>query len=119
MYNQLLVGSDDLRASKYKIAVHSDSDERHRASYNLLGKKIIDQLQKKLNEEVDNSGLHALTSSYELDKWCKEKINKNKMHNLISLACEIKFIKIFNRTIELLRKGDSSSWKKIRITYNF
>ena len=50
-----------------------------------------------------------------LNEICWEKIEELQLHKIIPLICEIKFIKLFENTLELLRSGDkkSKSWKDI------
>ena len=44
---------------------------------------------------------------------CWKKIEELQLHTIIPLVCEIKFIKLFNETLKLLKKGNKSSWEKI------
>ena len=38
---------------------------------------------------------------------------KLRLHEIISLICEVKFIKLFEKTLKLMRTGDKSSWENI------
>ena len=49
----------------------------------------------------------------ELSKVCWKKIGKLQLHKIIPLICEIKFIKLFKKSLELLKTGDKSSLEKI------
>ena len=55
---------------------------------------------------------HAITID-ELSKICWDKIERLHLHKIIPLICEIKFIRLFKDTLELLGSENEESWKKI------
>ena len=73
---------------------------------------VIDDVLKQLYQEDMKLASEGIKID-ELSKLCQEKIKQLQLHEIISLICEIKFIKLFEKTLELMRTGDKSSWEKI------
>ena len=73
---------------------------------------VIDDVLKQLHKEDVKLASEGIKID-ELSKLCQEKIKQLRLHEIISLICEIKFIKLFEKTLELMRTGDKSSWENV------
>ena len=74
----------------------------------------ISQDQQSCETQILIINLHGVGVTVdELSKVCSEKIEKLQLHRIITLVCEIKFIKLLKDTLKLMRTEDKSSWEKI------
>ena len=49
----------------------------------------------------------------ELDKNCITVIREHRIHELVPLILELRLLKLYNESLDLIKTGDPSSWKKV------
>ena len=77
-------------------------------------KTLIGQDEQEIRLISQDLPLQGITvDKYKISGVCWKKIEELQLHKIIPLVCEIKFIKLFNETLKLLKKGNKSSWEKI------
>ena len=84
-------------------------------SHTYMCRTMISQDEQEIrliSQDLPKGHLQGITVD-DLSRICWKKIEELHLHKIIPLVCEIKFIKLFNETLKLLRIGDKSSWERI------
>ena len=57
--------------------------------------------------------LLSQTTIEELDRNCISEIRKHRLHELVPFILELRLLKLYNESLDLIKTGDPSSWNKV------